>query len=129
MCSYFFVCGGGGGSALPLWLFKERVWCSAPQLVVVVLQISCTQSSVRARTHTLTHTRACTHAHAHTRAHTRTRTHAHTCTHLLQEGGRWTLDRVMEVTKAGGNIEGMVEESTRRNIFRREFERRVSDGE
>ncbi len=46
-----------------------------------------------------------------------------------EEGGRWTIERIKEVTKAGGTIEGMVEEVTRRNIFRREIEKAVTDGE
>jgi hypothetical protein len=47
----------------------------------------------------------------------------------VEEGGRWTLERIAEVAKAGGSIEGMVEEVTRRNIFRRELERAVTSGE
>jgi hypothetical protein len=46
----------------------------------------------------------------------------------LEEGGRWTLDRIIEVTKAGGSIAGQVEEVTRRNIFRKEMEKRIGDG-
>jgi uncharacterized tellurite resistance protein B-like protein len=46
----------------------------------------------------------------------------------VEEGGRWTLDRIMEVSNKGGSIEGLVEEVTRRNIFRKELERKVTDG-
>mmetsp|Transcript_30974 Transcript_30974/g.68639 ORF Transcript_30974/g.68639 Transcript_30974/m.68639 type:complete len:1037 (+) Transcript_30974:146-3256(+) len=46
----------------------------------------------------------------------------------LEDGGRWTLDKIMDVTSQGGSIEGLVEEVTRRNIFRKELERRVTDG-
>ena len=48
---------------------------------------------------------------------------------FVEEGGRWTIDRIKEVNKAGGSIDGMVEEVTRRNIFRKELERAVTDGE
>lgn len=46
----------------------------------------------------------------------------------LEDGGRWTLDRIMEVTKAGGSIDGQIEEVTRRNIFRKELQNKISDG-
>lgn len=47
----------------------------------------------------------------------------------LEEGGRWTLEKIQEEFKAGRSIEGKVEEATRRNIFRRELEKRLTDGE
>jgi len=43
------------------------------------------------------------------------------------EDGKWTIERIAEVTKAGGSVDGLVEESTRRNLFRREFERAIGD--
>jgi hypothetical protein len=48
---------------------------------------------------------------------------------LPQDGGRWTLDRVLELHKAGGDVTSAVDENVRRNLYRREFERRVSDGQ
>lgn len=47
----------------------------------------------------------------------------------MEEGGRWTLDRIKEVVQSGGSIEGLVDENTRRNIFYRELEKEVADGE
>lgn len=44
------------------------------------------------------------------------------------EDGKWTLERIQEVTGKGGSIDGLVEEVTRRNIYRREFERALGDG-
>lgn len=44
------------------------------------------------------------------------------------EDGRWTIERITQVTKAGGSIDGIVEESTRRVLFRKEFEKAVTDG-
>ena len=38
------------------------------------------------------------------------------------------MDRILEVTNKGGSIDGLVEETTRRNIFRKELERKVTDG-
>lgn len=46
----------------------------------------------------------------------------------MDEGGRWTLERVLDVYKAGGSIEDMVDEVTRRNIYRKEIERSITDG-
>lgn len=45
------------------------------------------------------------------------------------DGGRWDLPRVLALheAKPGGAAEA-VEESTRRNIFRKELEQRISDG-
>uniref|UniRef100_A0A7S0S6E9 Uncharacterized protein n=1 Tax=Chlamydomonas leiostraca TaxID=1034604 RepID=A0A7S0S6E9_9CHLO len=45
-----------------------------------------------------------------------------------EDGGRWTLERITDVVEKGGSVEGLVEEVTRRNLFRKEFERKVSDG-
>lgn len=39
------------------------------------------------------------------------------------------MDRIEQLSKSGANVETMVEEVTRRNIFRREFERAVTDGQ
>jgi hypothetical protein len=47
----------------------------------------------------------------------------------VEEGGRWTLEKVVEVSKAGGNLETLVDEQARRNIFRKELETRITDGE
>ena len=48
---------------------------------------------------------------------------------ILEDGGRWTLDKIKQLTAGGGSIEGQVEEITRRNIFRKELERSITDGE
>ena len=48
---------------------------------------------------------------------------------FAEEGGRWTIERIKDVTSKGGSIDGLVEEITRKNIFRRELERAVTDGE
>jgi hypothetical protein len=48
--------------------------------------------------------------------------------HTAQDGGKWTLARVKEVTAAGGSVEGLMEEPSRRNLFRRELERLLADG-
>ncbi|KAL6749845.1 hypothetical protein V8C86DRAFT_3110990, partial [Haematococcus lacustris] len=45
-----------------------------------------------------------------------------------EEGGKWTLERVLELAKSGGKVTETVDEPTRRALFRREFEKRVSDG-
>ncbi|GFH05898.1 uncharacterized protein HaLaN_00440, partial [Haematococcus lacustris] len=47
---------------------------------------------------------------------------------VAEEGGKWTLERVLELAKSGGDVIDTVEEATRRALFRREFEKRVSDG-
>lgn len=45
------------------------------------------------------------------------------------EGGKWDLDRLMQVhATSPGSVESTVEEGTRRNIFRRELEKRIADG-
>eukprot|EP00798_Chlamydomonas_sp_ICE-L_P010243 gene10243-8160_t len=45
-----------------------------------------------------------------------------------ENGGRWTLERAIQFHKAGGSAETVMEEVTRRNLFRREFTHAVSDG-
>ncbi len=47
---------------------------------------------------------------------------------LTEDGTRWTLERVLQVHEAGGKVESMIEEVTRRNMFRKELERRITDG-
>jgi hypothetical protein len=49
--------------------------------------------------------------------------------HAAAEEGQWSLERIFEVQKAGGNIESMVEEVTRRNLLRKEVIKGVTDGE
>lgn len=44
------------------------------------------------------------------------------------EDGKWTLERIQTLVDKGGSIEGVVEEVTRRNLFRREFEKAINDG-
>ncbi|GIL58607.1 hypothetical protein Vafri_13622 [Volvox africanus] len=44
------------------------------------------------------------------------------------EDGKWTIERVLELHKNGGNVENMMEEVTRRNLFRREIIKKVTDG-
>ncbi|EFJ41589.1 hypothetical protein VOLCADRAFT_98450 [Volvox carteri f. nagariensis] len=44
------------------------------------------------------------------------------------EDGKWTVDRVLELHKSGGNVENLMEEVTRRNLFRREIIKKVTDG-
>lgn len=45
-----------------------------------------------------------------------------------EQDGRWTIQRALDMHEKGVSLEGMVEESTRRNMFRRELERRINDG-
>lgn len=47
----------------------------------------------------------------------------------LEEGGRWTLERCLDLHRAGGSVEDNVDEATRRNIYRKELERSITDGE
>ncbi|GFR49409.1 hypothetical protein Agub_g11462 [Astrephomene gubernaculifera] len=44
------------------------------------------------------------------------------------EDGKWSIERVLELHKNGGSIENLMEEVTRRNLFRREVAKKVQDG-
>lgn len=44
------------------------------------------------------------------------------------EDGKWTLERVLEMHKSGASVENLMEEVTRRNLFRREVIKKVTDG-
>ncbi|GLC39997.1 hypothetical protein PLESTB_000120100 [Pleodorina starrii] len=44
------------------------------------------------------------------------------------EDGKWTIDRVLEMHKNGANVENLMEEVTRRNLFRKEIIKKVTDG-
>ncbi|KAG2482678.1 hypothetical protein HYH03_018413 [Edaphochlamys debaryana] len=44
------------------------------------------------------------------------------------EDGKWTIERVLELHKNGGNIDNLMEEVTRRNLFRREIIKKITDG-
>lgn len=48
---------------------------------------------------------------------------------IKEEGGSWSIDRVKEIVKEGGNVSEMVEEVVLRNLFRKELEKKVTDGE
>ncbi|PNW77802.1 hypothetical protein CHLRE_10g452450v5 [Chlamydomonas reinhardtii] len=44
------------------------------------------------------------------------------------EDGKWSIDRVLELHKTGGSVDQLLEEVTRRNLFRKEVIKKVTDG-
>jgi hypothetical protein len=47
---------------------------------------------------------------------------------VADEGGRWSIERVQEVVKSGGSVEQLVDETARRNLYRKDLEKRLTDG-
>lgn len=48
---------------------------------------------------------------------------------IKEEGGSWSLERVQEITKEGGNVAEMADEVVLRNLYRKELEKGVTNGE
>ncbi|KXZ55238.1 hypothetical protein GPECTOR_3g379 [Gonium pectorale] len=44
------------------------------------------------------------------------------------EDGKWTIERVLDMHKSGSSVESLLEEVTRRNLFRREILKKATDG-
>jgi hypothetical protein len=47
---------------------------------------------------------------------------------VADEGGRWSIERVQEVVQSGGSVEQLVDETARRNLYRKDLEKRLTDG-
>eukprot|EP00798_Chlamydomonas_sp_ICE-L_P014703 gene14703-20743_t len=47
---------------------------------------------------------------------------------MTEDSAKWTLERVTKLHETGGNVENVMEETSRRNLFRKELERGISDG-
>lgn len=45
------------------------------------------------------------------------------------EDGKWSIERVLELHANGASVENLMEEVTRRNLFRREIMKKITDGE
>jgi len=47
---------------------------------------------------------------------------------IKEEGGQWSIERVKEIVKEGGKVEDMADEVVLRNLYRKELEKKVTDG-
>lgn len=50
-------------------------------------------------------------------------------TSAAAEDGKWTVKRIVEMAASGADVSQVVEETTRRNLYRKELMLRVADGE
>eukprot|EP00983_Pelagomonas_calceolata_P118465 1160512-Pelagomonas_calceolata.AAC.2 len=76
------------------------------------------------------HTRVHKHTHAHIHAHAQAvRTEVYGSEAIKEEGGQWSIERVKEIVKEGGKVEDMADEVVLRNLYRKELEKKVTDGE
>ena len=48
---------------------------------------------------------------------------------IKEDGGQWSIERVKDIAKEGGKVSEMADEVVLRNLYRKELEKKVTDGE